>query len=67
MPAALLTALPREVRGAALEGPAPALDGPAPALDGPALDLAALLAFDLPLPELVSGSFCAIGGGNIIG
>ena len=74
MPVAFLTALPREVRGAALEGPAPALDGPAPALDGPApaldgpaLDLAALLAFDLPLPELVLGSFCPTGGGNIIG
>ena len=61
------------MRGAALEGlapaldgPAPVLDGPAPALDGPALDLAALLAFNLPLPKLILGSFYPIGSRNII-
>ena len=55
------------MRGAALEGPAPVLDGLALALDGPALDLVALLAFDLPLPKLILGSFCPIDGRNIIG
>ena len=49
-----------------MEGLALALDGPAPALDRPALDLAALLAFDLPLPKLILGSFCAIDSRNII-
>ena len=73
MPVAFLTALPREVRGAALEGLAPvldglvlALDGLVPVLDGLALDLAALLAFDLLLPKLILGSFCPIGSRNII-
>ena len=67
LPAALLIALPREGRGPALEGLAPALDGPAPALDEPALNLGVLLAFGLPLPELVWGSFWAKGSGNPIG
>ena len=72
--AALSTALLREGRGPALEGPAPALegpalalDGPAPALDEPALNLGVLLAFGLPLPELVWGSLWAEGSGNPIG
>ena len=59
MPAALLIALLREVRGVVLEGLALALDGPA-------LDLAALLAFNLLLPKLILGSFCPIGSRNII-
>ena len=59
MLAAFLIALPQEVQGAVLEGPAPALDGPA-------LDLAALLAFNLPLPKLVLGSFYPTGSRNII-
>ena len=63
---AFLTALPREVRGAVLEGLALVLDRLAPALDRPALDLAALLAFNLPLPKLILGSFCPIGSRNII-
>ena len=49
-----------------LEGLAPALDRPALALDRPALDLVALLAFNLPLPKLILGSFYAIGSRNII-
>jgi len=59
VPAALLIALPREVRGVVLEGLALALDGPA-------LDLAALLAFDLPFPKLILGSFCPTSSRNII-
>jgi hypothetical protein len=43
-----------------------ALDGPALVLDRPALDLAALLAFNLPLPKLILGFFYPIGSRNII-
>jgi len=57
--AALLIALPREVRGVVLEGPVPALDGLA-------LDLAALLAFNLPFPKYILGSFYPTNSGNII-
>jgi hypothetical protein len=46
-----------------LDAPAPALDAPAPALDAPASDLA----FDLPLPKLISASFWPTAGGNMIG
>jgi len=57
--AALLIALLWEGRGAVLEGLALVLDGPA-------LDLVALLAFDLPFPKLILGSFYPTSGGNII-
>ena len=77
LPTTILTALPRgavlEGRAPTSDGPAPALEGlapaldrPAPALDGPALDLVVLLAFNLPLLELVSGSFWPTAGGNVI-
>ena len=59
MPAALLIALPREVRGAVLEGPALALDGLA-------LDLVALLAFNSPFPKLILASFYPTISRNII-
>jgi hypothetical protein len=56
----------RSIRGVVLEGLALVLDRLALVLDRPALDLAALLAFDLPLPELILGSFYPIGSRNII-
>ncbi len=59
MLAALLIALLREVRGVVLEGLAPALDGLA-------LDLAVLLAFNLPFPKLILGSFYPTSSRNII-
>ena len=59
MPAALLIALLREVQGTVLKGLALALDRPA-------LDLAALLAFNLPFPKLILGSFCPTSSRNII-
>ncbi len=43
-----------------------ALEGLAPALDGLALDLAALLAFNLPFPKLILGSFYPTSSRNII-
>jgi hypothetical protein len=42
------------------------LDRLALALDRPALDLAVLLAFNLPFPKLILGSFCPIGYRNIV-
>ena len=54
------------MRGVVLEDLAPALDGLALVLDGPALDLAALLAFNLPFPKLILGSFCPTSSRNII-
>ena len=77
LPPTILTALPRgavlQGREPTLDGPAPALevlapalDRPAPALDGPALGLVVLLAFNIPLLELGSGSFWPTAGGNVI-
>ena len=59
MPVVLLIALLREVQGAVLEGLALVLDGPA-------LDLAVLLAFNLPFPKLILGSFYPTSSRNII-
>ena len=54
------------MRGVVLEGLVLVLDGLVLVLDRPALDLVALLAFNLPLPKLILGSFYSIGSGNII-
>ena len=54
------------MRGVVLEGLALVLEGPALVLDGPALDLVVLLAFNLPFPKLILGSFYPIGYRNIV-
>jgi hypothetical protein len=55
----------RSIRSS-IRGSSLVLDELVPVLDRPALDLAALLAFDLPLPKLILGSFYPIGSRNII-
>ena len=54
------------MRGVVLEGLALVLDRLVLVLNRPALDLTALLAFNLPLPKLILGSFYAINSRNII-